>query len=219
MDSISSETSGFDSKLLVTFLWIISLIAVGFISYFLGKGSSTPSTQKAPTPIAQDILPTQVPVTPSPEVLTPAVTEDLEKKVCPKNGLSQKKDYLVSYTIKPNDTIDNIAKEQLRDSSRVNEILTLNGNTQLVVGGILYLPPAGIKQSSGNVKEVSGMITKNDASSWQLSYGGGVKGLGLWIPGYWFNGIVGKDNYKIGDCVTILLDDGYKVYSIKNSAN
>ena len=62
-----------------------------------------------------------------------------------------------------------------------------------------------------------GLIVKKDLTSWQLSYGGGEKGMGIVFPGFWFKDISTRDTYKIGDCVTILFDNGVKVYSIKKS--
>lgn len=211
----SSSKDESASGLLKNFFWISTIIAVAIISYFIGtkSNSSTPATAPKTSSPQQSEL-TIFPSQPPSEISsTPTVNMD---KVCAKNGLSQKKDYLISYTIKTNDSITSIASQELGDATRTSEILQLNENpSSLTIGSIFYLPPVLIKQSSGNIKEVSGMIVKKDNASWQLSYGGGSKGLGLWMPGYWFSEITDKDSYVIGDCVTILFDNGFKVYSVK----
>jgi hypothetical protein len=78
----------------------------------------------------------------------------------------------------------------------------------------LYLPPDFIKNSSGHIAQISGKIVQKDEGSWQLSYGGGEKGPGLWMPRFWFKDLPDKDSYKLGDCVTILFDNGVKVYKV-----
>lgn len=198
-----------DSKSLMVFLWILSVAVVGVLGFFIGKNASNPSQiaenpQVTPVVAGVSTQPTETP--------TPAV--DLTA-ICKKTGISQKKDYLVSYTIKPNDSISSIAKEQLGDSSRDSEIIKLNDNVSgLTIGSTLYLPPPSIKQSAGNISEASGMIVGKDNGNWHLSFGGGTGGPGIYLPTYWFQDVADKESYKIGDCVTILFDNGVKVFTI-----
>jgi hypothetical protein len=135
-------------------------------------------------------------------------------KACSKNGPAQKWDYLVPYVVKDGDTLQSIATTQLNDANRVNEILQLNGQGPYVVGSTIYLPPSSITKSSGNIKEVFGMLVKKDSSYWQLSYSSDPKGLGILIPSFWFNDISNAESYGVGDCITVLFDDGNKVFSV-----
>lgn len=209
-------TDGHDSKLLINSLWIGTIIIVGILSFLFGRSNATPMVSKQmtspPTQSQLSALPTTAVDTPS---LTPAV--DLES-ACSVTGPSQKKDYLISYILKEGDTFEKIATEQLSDPTRVSELTTLNQDAHnLTVGSTIYLPPSWIKQSSGNISQVSGKIVKKDNASWQLTYGGGEKGPGIWIPGFWFKDVPDLSSYNIGDCVTILFDNSVKVYSVKKS--
>ena len=196
-----------NSNVASTSLWLLAILITGVVCFFIGKNSNPP-TPTADEPqknvLADNSLPTQIPSAP------PDLT-----KACEKTGASEKKDYLKSYILKEGDTINSIAKNELGDTTRNTEILTLNDNiSKMTVGSILYLPPDDIKSSSDHIAQVSGRITKLDEGSWQLSYGGGEKGPGLWMPGFWFKDLPDKDSYKIGDCVTVLFDNGVKVYKV-----
>lgn len=203
------------AKVYIGVIWFFFIILVGFFCYNVGKNSQTSSFSASqavlsPTPaktVAQSENPGKNEYVPTPHV-------DLNG-ICQKAGVAQKSEYLVPYTIQNGDTISKIAETQLKDSSRVNELTKLNEDAVgLSAGSTLYLPPENIKKSSGNLALVSGMIIKKDNAVWQLSYGGGEKGLGLAIPGYYFNEVSNKDNFQAGDCVTVLLDNGVKVYTI-----
>ena len=140
-------------------------------------------------------------------------------EICQKSGPSQKKDYLVPYILKEGDSFATIAEKELEDSTRVSELTALNDDQkQLVVGSTIYLPPENIKQSSGHIAEISGKIVKKDNASWQISYGGGEKGPGVLMPGFWFKDIAEAATFQLGDCVTILIDNGVKAYSVKRSS-
>lgn len=198
-----------NSNVATTSLWLLAILLTGVICFFIGKNSNSSA---APTDEPQknvlsenNSLPTQVPTEPPPDLAS----------TCEITGASEKKDYLKSYILKEGDTVNSIAKNELGDTTRNTEILTLNDNiSKMTVGSILYLPPDNIKSSSGHIAQVSGRITKLDEGSWQLSYGGGEKGPGLWMPGFWFKDLPDKNNYKVGDCVTVLFDNGVKVYKV-----
>lgn len=193
----------------------MSLILVGFVCYFLGKNNSfSTSSLKNSTTTSITPLPTQIEI-PS---TGPTIVPTDSKSICAKTGPSQPKDYLISYILKEGDSFQKIADEKLGDSTRVSELTTLNQDQrQLTVGSTIYLPPSFIKQSSGHIYEVSGKIVlKDNNANWQLSYGGDPKGPGIVFPGYWFKDI-DTSPYQIGDCVTILFDNGVKVYTIKKS--
>lgn len=202
------------SRTLIIFLWIASLMLVGFVSFLVGKNSNDVSQTISLVPNSTS-SPTQPAGPKIPQSPTPVV--DLETS-CEKSGPSQKRDYLLSYLLKEGDSLKKIAEEQLQDATRVSEITKLNEDQrQLTVGSTIYLPPANIQQSSGSIFEVSGKIVKKDNASWQLTYGGGSTGPGIVFPGFWFKDIGSIETYKIGDCVTILFDNGVKVYSVKKS--
>lgn len=179
----------------------------GIICFFVGKNFNPPAPiadNPQKNVLTDNTLPTQIP--------TPPV--DLTT-ACSKTGVAEKKEYLKSYILKKGDTINSIAKKVLGDVTRNTEILTLNDDlSKLTVGSILYLPPDGISSSSGHITQVSGRIIKKDEASWQISYGGGEKGPGLWMPGFWFKDLPTVNDFKLGDCVTILFDNGVRVYSV-----
>jgi len=225
MEGSTSKDSGLgiNPKIIFVFLWVASICIVAFVSFAFGKNKNTNITANAeltpaisPTsaPIAQQNSNTNEQATVLP---VPTETVDLES-FCDKTGPSQKKDYLVAYTIQDGDTISSIAEKQLGSTTRDAEIIQLNDNlSKVTVGSVLYLPPPSIKESSGKLFEVSGKIVKRDNANWQLSYGGGSTGPGIVIPAFWFKDVPNLDSYKLGDCVTVFLDNGVKVYTIKKS--
>lgn len=203
------ENQDTNSSVASTSLWLLAILLVGILCFFIGKNTATAPIQESDAP-QPNVLSGN---TANPTV-TPTPSTDLVA-TCAKTGASEKKEYLKSYILKEGDTINSIAKSELGDTTRNTEILTLNDNiSKMTVGSILYLPPDFIKSSSGHIAQISGKIVQKDEGSWQISYGGGEKGPGLWMPGFWFKDLPGKDNYKIGDCVTILFDNGVKVYTV-----
>ncbi len=197
-----------NSNVASTSLWLLALLITGVVCFFIGRNTVSQKASEIDQPqknvLSDNTLPTAIPTT----------QVDLTS-ACEKTGASEKKEYLKSYILKEGDTINSIAKNELGDTTRNTEILTLNDNiSKMTVDSILYLPPDSIKSSSGHIAQVSGRIVKMDEGSWQLSYGGGEKGPGLWMPGFWFKDLPDKNNYHIGDCVTVLFDNGVKVYSV-----
>lgn len=142
---------------------------------------------------------------------TPAQTA---AKACTKNGPAQKWEYLTPYMVKDGDTLQSIATTQLNDANRVNEIMQINGQGPYVVGSTLYLPPSTITKSSGNIKEISGMLISKDSSYWHVSYSSDPKGLGIAIPSFWFNNVSNANSFSPNDCITVLFDDGNTVFSV-----
>lgn len=220
MEEIIPNQSG-ETKNLNVFLWILAIVLVAGFSFVIGRASSSspskivesaPVITITPSPLPSPTLAMQSQTIPSPTV-------DLES-ICETSGPTPRKDYLVSYILKEGDNYQKIAEEQLGDKTRVSELTTLNADQkQLTVGSTVYLPPSFIKESSGNIFQGSGKIIKKDNAAWQISYGGGEKGPGLWIPAFMFKDIKDSGSYNIGDCVTVLLDNGEKVYSVKKNLN
>lgn len=224
-----SKTSA-DSKytwISIGFFWVLSLIIVGYVGFIDGKGDKVNSTQalkkvagastsllpgvpiQSPTPQTGSVVQVTSMVTPSQNAPTGVSTAP-----CARSGYAQKWEYLTPYTIKNGDTIQSIAQEQLNDSTRVNEILQLNGNSQLVVGSTLYLPPPQITKSNGNIQQIYGKLLEINSSFWHVGFSSDPNGLGVLVPTYWFDGIQNIDTYQTGDCVKVLLDNGDKVYSV-----
>jgi hypothetical protein len=208
----SSSQNSADSpgkNILVGIFWIISLVIAVFVGFSFGQGNKNTinSAESAPLKTVNQInsLPTP----------TPQLSQNIvNNNICEKSGFAQKWEYLTSYTLKENETLQSIASSELNDSSRVNEIMQINGVGPLIVGSTLYLPPPSITKSSGNIKQVHGRLVKKDGVNWQLSFNGDIKGQSIIIPSFWFKEIPDKDSYEIGDCLTILFDDGYKVFEV-----
>lgn len=195
---------------IIAFLWLTSLVIVGSIAFLVGKSSTSPSS---PDNVGIPTIPTN-----GPQLTVPANAniKDLDSS-CKISGPSQKSDYLVTYILKEGDSFQSIAENQLGDIARVTELTNLNDDAKnLTVGSTIYLPPDGMK-SSGHLVQVSGKIIKKDNGSWQLSYGGGKDGPGIWIPAYYLKDLSGLDKFDVGDCVTMLIDNGVKAYSIKKT--
>lgn len=202
---------------------LIILVAISAMSgYYIGKNSSNQKVNDEKVLSSNFVQITNPPTsTPSPEptpyvisVISQNPKPIVDSKVCSKYGFAQKWEYLTSYTIKENDNINNIAKNELGDETRVNEILKINGVGPLVVGSTLYLPPASIPKSSGNLKQIYGKISDKNSSSWHVLLTQDSKGQGILIPTFLFQKVANKDSFKISDCVKVFLDDGYEVYTI-----
>jgi len=199
-------------KILFTSLWMISVVIAGYIGYGYGQGQTPDKKVLTPTPTIQ-ANPTVIDYT-VPGNATTVSPAMVDTKACAKTGFAQKWEYLTAYVIKENDTLQSIATEQLKDETRSNEILQINGVNPLVIGSTLYLPPASIAKSSGNIKQVYGKLVEKNSTSWQLNFSNDPKGQGILFPSFWFESVPNNDSYKIGDCLKIFFDDGFKVYSV-----
>lgn len=121
-------------------------------------------------------------------------------------------DYLEKYTVKKGDTLLSIAKSELDNSSRVQELIQLNKNTYpelslenpfIEVGWSFYLPPKDVV-TTGVLAKGHGEITEIHQSYWLVMYGQG--GVHLeWDSSTKFENKA-IDQYKEGDCITYLID-------------
>ncbi|HVZ12415.1 MAG TPA: LysM domain-containing protein [Patescibacteria group bacterium] len=208
----TGESKSENSGNIFAVLWVVSVVIAAVVGYFIGHaGSNPPTTQnsnaQAVTQASNDITPTET-------VVAPTTSVDMDG-ICSKSGPSQQKDYLVPYILQAGDSFQSIAEKELGDGTRVSELTALNdGAKDLTVGSTIYLPPKNIKSSSGHIVEVSGKVVKKDNSAWQLSYGGGEKGMGVVIPAYYLKDVTNSDTIQLGDCVTVLMDNGVKAYSV-----
>ncbi len=193
--------------------WFISLGVAGFLGFSLGKPGTAQNPVVAQTtnsPVPNVLDSTITSVLPAATNLQPAVSNI----ACDKTGLAKPWEYLTTYTINQGDSLESIAKNELNDSSRVNELLKINGSGPFVAGSALYLPPKDIPKSSGNLQQVYGKLVESNDSSWHISYTADLSGQGVLIPTFLFNKVANKDSFKIGDCIKVFFDNGYTVYSV-----
>lgn len=207
MEPKISDTS--TPKLLMSFLWLISLLVVGFIGYTIGQAAKQPNLQTDKQVL--NSLVSQAPVPPT-AIASPSPQKN-DTPACEKSGYAQKWEFLQPYTVKEKDTVQGIAETELGDASRSNEIMQING-LPLVAGSTIYLPPDIVTKSNGYLKQVQGKLIEKNASMWHVSFNNDEKGLGILIPSYWFKNISSKDMFVVGDCVTVLLDDGNTVFTV-----
>ncbi|MCA9369424.1 hypothetical protein KC721_03930 [Candidatus Woesebacteria bacterium] len=136
-----------------------------------------------------------------------------ESTKCMKYGKSLPEEYLVPYVTSKGETMMDIAISQLRDSSRVYELINLNKETYPDIspeepfvedGWIVYLPDPRWPVSSGNISELSAEVTKIAADdTWSL------RG-----PNFATNARLTSrtlypiEDVKEGDCVTIIREIG-----------
>lgn len=221
MENTDTQTSENSSKSILVGMWIVSVFAIFGVGYIFGQATKTSQNQNTQKVMGVESLPQSTPTTEiEPTIITPTInlkpTEKIDlKSSCTKSGFAQKWEYLISYTIKEGDSLQSIAENEMGDSGRTNEILQLNGVGPLVVGSTLYLPPKNITKSNGKIRLLYGKLVLKNASNWQLSFNDDKEGQGILIPTFWFADILGKDSYKLGDCLEVLLDDGFKVFSVK----
>lgn len=229
MDGKEESKSGDNGiKIFLSFLWIVSLIISGSIGFTWGQGNKPDEATKVLS--ASNTLQASVTATPTPQhivsstnkvvgplentpTLTPTPTPTVVSPTCSKTGFAQKWEYLTPYVVKQGDTMQTIAKEQLNDETRVNEILKING-LELIIGATLYLPPSMVTKSSGNLKQVYGKLMGKNTASWHVAFSNDAKGQGILIPSFWFEKISNRDAFKIGDCIKVFFDDGFTVYSV-----
>lgn len=211
-------------KVFIGIFWGITLVIALIIGYAWGNGSKTAESTEV---LAAATSPTPQPATPTPQIVsspntslnaaptTPVstATPTPNATACSKTGYAQKWEYLTPYVVKQGDTMQDIAKEQLNDETRVNEILQING-VGLVIGATLYLPPSTITKSSGNLKQVYGKLKEKNNTSWQVSFSNDPNGQAILIPSFWFEKIANRETFKVGDCIKVFFDDGYTVYTV-----
>jgi len=214
------------TQLMVGVSVVLVLAVIGFFGYTALKGNSAgqSSTNQPVLGASTNQLSPPQTITQSPQNIAQAATTAHESgntnvpssstnKTCSKNGPAQKWEYLTPYVVKDGDSLQSIATSQLNDASRVNEIMQINGQGPYVVGSTLYLPPSFITKSTGNLKEVYGLLTAKDASYWHINYSSDPNGIGIIIPTFWFGSVAGSDSLTVGDCIKVLFDDGNKVFS------
>lgn len=133
------------------------------------------------------------------------------------SGRSQKKEFLKTYKVLRGDSLLSISRDQLKDVSRVNELIELNkdnypklsvGNSFIEQGWGLYLPPDFTTKTSGMLAELKGEIraVRPNDGAWEV---GDPAASSHFAALY-----VDKDTKifadatpKVGDCIKAVVDE------------
>jgi len=153
---------------------------------------------------------TQLPETKKPE----NVLKEKVKEGCFCYGLLDKDFYLNKYIVQKGDTLLYIAKNELGDSSRVDELIELNKtwysdisiqNPIIQEGWELRIPPEFFPESSGFLQGVGGEVLEDreDGIIINLKYGQQVKQMNYKTSQTKY---LGQASFKPGDCVYIVKD-------------
>lgn len=146
---------------------------------------------------------------------------------CKYYGFPDEEGFFPAYTVKPGDTLLSIAQNQLGDTQRVEELIKLNirkhtsiglDNPFIEVGWELLLPPDFVTNSSGGLyihagefierkDQARNSIVPNDENIAIIYYDGGFKSslVSRKTPSTVY---LGKESFKTGDCVFVLVDSG-----------
>lgn len=148
------------------------------------------------------------------QAAAPRSTEYSEESTkCMKYGQSLPEEFLVPYVATKGETMMDIAKSQLRDSSRVYELINLNKKAYPEItadepfveeGWIVYLPDPKWPVSSGNISELSAEVTNISAdNTWSLRGPKFASNAKLTS-----RTLYPIEEVKVGDCVTIIREIG-----------
>lgn len=133
---------------------------------------------------------------------------------CVHYGWTDGSESLPSYMVKRGDTLLSIAKDELSDSGRVEELIALNkgGHPSLSMqspfieqGWVLVLPPKNSKHTSGHLKQMQGeLVDITGGAAWMI-YSPGTGGTGPWLPSRMVASA--PTELKKSDCVRMLYDE------------
>lgn len=141
---------------------------------------------------------------------------------CPKQDLQSNTGFLETYTVKSGDSLLSIAKNELNNSSRVNEIVVLNKETYphlstekpfIEIGWKLFLPPKN-QITNGSIYTGAGNLSFGDYNGkklWGVSYENG--GLGSFTMPE-LDEFGGQYNLKEGDCIFVTYQGGDGVHKV-----
>ncbi|MFH1896189.1 MAG: LysM peptidoglycan-binding domain-containing protein [bacterium] len=136
------------------------------------------------------------------------------KPVCRSYGYQGEEYFLDLYTVKPGDSLLSISKNELGTTSRVNEIIELNkdkyqislSKSFLESGWELLLPPEDVKETSGQLIAIQGVISdiRESDGSWEISGPGGHFATISPDDG---TALFATKPFKINDCITAIKDE------------
>ena len=190
-------------------LALILFIALPFLGYYLGM------KYQAVLPNNQQLANGAVPTTPNPQ---PNIAN-----VCTKKSYGDINEILTKYSVRRGDSLLSIAKKELGDSSRLQELAVMNSdkyptlfsspgvlaqNPFLEQGWVLSLPPKWITSSSGQLQEVNGLIftIRPDGHAFEISSNSGQSGhfATINLDSNTINS--NKVSFKEGNCITAIVD-------------
>ena len=142
-------------------------------------------------------------------------TIDSGKSRCPHYGLLDKNTFLNKHTVRNGDTLLLIAKNELGDSSRIDELIELNKasypnlsiqNPFIAVGQELMIPPKFFPISSGILQGVSGEVLENRDKSILINLRSDkrVELIGYKTPNTTY---IGQNQFEPGDCAFLVIDN------------
>jgi len=148
---------------------------------------------------------------------------------CPRFGYQGKDEFLEKYTVQSGDSLLKIAKYQLNDVSKVEEIIALNKdrypdistkNSFLEKGWVLLLPPKDLAFNSSdipflqNLGRTYGALVSAGSNNdyWKIQQDS--KGTLSTMKPNSRTKFIGKTNFQEGDCV-IIIGIGTEILSIQ----
>jgi len=148
--------------------------------------------------------------------LKESVTDRIESSgvVCPSYGSQKAKGETFVYTVKEGDSLLSIASNQLGDSSRANEIISLNKDDYpglidqprlLQAGWELELPLRNLGIVQHELKTLSGMVASYDGKRIGVSFN--QKGTQYGEYSIQESTEIVGEEIGFGDCIHILVDD------------
>lgn len=217
---------------LVGIAFILFLVGVG--GYFLGmkktsQSTNTPSVTKVYNQSGQPLQHVILQQGDKTQIVIPQTHEqknidftNLATKLpdgsfkCELKDASVFDEFLNQYVVKKGDTLLSIAKNQLNDTSRVQELIELSysrypslslNNPFIEVGWKLYLPPKFLNVShSGKLALVKGEILEDREKYFRVQIHPAINaGAGLYEKNKHIV-YLGKESFTVGDCVSILVD-------------
>lgn len=196
-----------------TVTYALIIFAVGF---FLGHSIPNYSPALDMNSWVQFVLrPT---ATPSPFPPTPTLSSSLCKRITyPSAGRSEAKDrFFIIYTVKAGDTLLSIARKQLGDVSRIDELINLNKgqypnlsqlSPKLPVGTKLYVTPKDFPENTGDLWVAEGLVIESDPGHFilSISQSQNVGGEDIYINAN--TKFMGEmRSLKRGDCISVVID-------------
>ena len=153
---------------------------------------------------------------------TSVIQQNLDNN-CKNNSRSDINEILVKYTVKQGDSLLSIARNELGDPSRIQELAVMNAdkypglfsstgvlaqNPFLEQGWTMSLPPKWITNSSGQLDIINGVIfnIRSDDKSMEISSKKDQSGHYATITLDKDTINQNKVNYKIGDCISAIRD-------------
>lgn len=188
---------------------LILFIALPFVGFYLGTRYQTMS------PNNQQLSNQNERVAPS--------TQQNIANTCTKNSYGNINEILTKYTVRKGDSLLSIAKNELGDPSRLQELAVMNAdkyptlfsspgvlaqNPFLEQGWVLSLPPKWITSSSGQLQEVNGLILAIRPEDQALEISSKRDQSGHFASITLDSSTINNSNvnFKVGDCISAMRD-------------